>query len=321
MKQYRKWTAFLLALVLLCSLAGCGSAQPAQPQTEEDPIARTAQWLLQEVPEPNLGPVGGEWTVLGLVRGEQILPEDYLEGYYDRLCDAVGEKDGILHEKKYTEYSRVILALTAIGKDPRDVAGFDLLQPLADQKQTVFQGVNGAAYALLALDSGNYEIPLLKTDGEQASREGYIAWILEKEAESGGWGFNATTADLDITAMVLQAFSRYRDREEVASAVERGLAWVSDQVSSGVLASQSSETCSQLIVALAELGISLEDPRFMAAGKTLMDQLMAFRTEEGGFRHTLQEEKTNLMATEQAFYALVAMERMEQGKPSLYSMK
>jgi len=321
MKQCRKWTALLLALGLLCSLAGCGSAQPAQAQPEEDPIARTAQWLLEEVPEPKLGPVGGEWTVLGLVRGEQTLPEGYVEGYYDRLSDAVAEKDGILHEKKYTEYSRVILALTAIGKDPRDVAGFDLLQPLADQEQTVFQGVNGAAYALLALDSGNYEIPVLATDGEQASREGYIAWILEKEAEGGGWGFNGTTADPDITAMVLQAFAKYRDRDDVAAAVDRAIDWLSRRYIGGALANQSSESWSQLIVALAELGISVEDPRFVADGKTFVDQLMAFRTEEGGFRHTLQEEKANLMATEQAFYALVAMERMEQGKSSLYSMK
>ena len=321
MKNYKKWTALLLVLMLLCSLAGCGSAEPAQPQPEEDLIARTAQWLLQEVPEPTLGPVGGEWAVLGLVRGEQALPEGYLEGYYARLCDAVAEKDGILNEKKYTEYSRVILALTAIGKDPRDVAGFDLLQPLADQKQTVFQGVNGAAYALLALDSGKYEIPALETEGEQASREGYIAWILEKEAEGGGWGFNGKTADPDITAMVLQAFAKYRDREDVAAAVDRAIGWLSQQYGSGALTSLNCESWAQLIVALSELGISVEEDRFVAEGKTLKDQLLAYRTADGGFSHTLQEEKANLMATEQAFYALAAMERMEQGKSSLYSMK
>lgn len=321
MKNYKKWTALLLALVMLCALAGCGSAEATQPEAEADPLAQTAQWLLKEVPEPRLGPVGGEWTVLGLVRSEQALPEGYLEGYYDRLCDAVAEKDGILNEKKYTEYSRVILALTAIGKVPGDVAGFDLLQPLADQKQTVFQGVNGAAYALLALDSGKYEIPALEAEGEQASREGYIGWILEKEADGGGWGFNGKTADPDITAMVLQAFAKYRDRDDVAAAVDRAIAWLSQQYGSGALASLSCESWAQLIVALAELGISVEEDRFIAEGKTLKDQLFAYRTADGGFRHTLQEEKANLMATEQAFYALVAMDRMEQGKSSLYSMK
>ena len=46
---------------------------------------------------------------------------------------------------------------------------------------------------------------------------------------------------------------------------------------------------------------------------------MAFRTENGSFRHTLDGEE-DVMATEQAFYALVAVRRAEQGKPSLYTM-
>lgn len=318
MKQINRWTALVLAVLVLCSLAGCGGQKSAAP---EDPIAKTAQWLLENVPEPALGPMGGEWTVLGLVRAEQELPEGYPESYYARLCDAVTEKDGILHEKKYTEYSRVVLALTAIGKDPENVAGYDLLMPLANQKQTVFQGVNGAAYALLALDSGNYEIPALDGEEEQASREGYIAWIMEKETAEGGWGFNGQTSDIDITSMVLQAFAKYRDRADVAAAVDRALAWIADQCSSGGLEGQSSETYSQLIVALAELGIGVEDARFVAEGKTFLDRLMAFRTEDGGFRHTMQDPKANTMATEQAFCALVACDRLEQGKPSLFTMK
>ena len=318
MKQFRKWT--VLVLVLLCALAGCAGESAAAPE-KKDPVAQTAQWLLKEVPEPALGPVGGEWTVLGLARAEQEIPEGYLENYYTRLCGAVAEKNGILNEKKYTEYSRVILALTAIGKDPADVSGYNLLMPLADHKQTVFQGVNGAAYALLALDSGNYEIPTLEKEGEQATREGYIAWIMEKETEEGGWGFDGKTPDIDITSMVLQAFAKYRDRADVAAAVDRALNWISNQYGSGALASQSSETYSQLIVSLAELGVSVNDERFVTEGKTLKDQLMAFRTEDGGFRHTMQDQKANLMATEQAFYALVACERMEQGKSSLYTMK
>jgi hypothetical protein len=32
---------------------------------------------------------------------------------------------------KYTEYSRAALALTALGQDPSDVGGYNLLTPLA----------------------------------------------------------------------------------------------------------------------------------------------------------------------------------------------
>ena len=322
MKRSRKWLTLVIAWIMLISLAGCaGRASEEAKQEETNLLTETADWLLQEVEEPNLGPVAGEWTILGLVRSESDLPEGYLEGYYDRLCAAVKEKEGVLHEKKYTEYSRVILALTAMGKDPSDVAGYNLLQPLADQNRTVFQGVNGAAYALLALDSGCYEVPEVPDAEMQASRDSYIAWIMEKEVPEGGWGFDGKTADTDITSMVLQALAKYR--EDVAAAVERAVVCLSEQYRNGALVSQStcsSETYSQLIVALTELGISVEDERFVAEGKTLLDQLLTYRTEEGGFRHTMQETKANLMATEQAFYAMVAIDRMEQGKTSLYRM-
>ena len=44
-----------------------------------------------------------------------------------------------------------MLALTAIGKDPASVAGFNLLKPLADFEQVTKQGINGTIFALLAL--------------------------------------------------------------------------------------------------------------------------------------------------------------------------
>lgn len=315
----------MMALWMLFTLAGCGSQGSAEIQQEitADPLQETAEWLLRQVPEPGFGSVGGEWTVLGLVRGEITLPEGYLEGYYTRLCDAVEEKEGVLHEKKHTEYSRVILALTAMGKDPASVAGHNLLQPLADLKRTVFQGVNGAAYALLALDSGGYEIPEAMDAQDQASRESYLTWILEKEVPEGGWGFDGKTGDADITSMVLQALAKYRDREDVNQAVERGIAALSAWYQNGTAGSVDqcgSETYSQMIVALTELGISVEDQRFVSEGKTLLDQLLAYRTEDGGFRHTMADAKANLMATEQAFYAMVAIDRMERGEDSLYTM-
>ena len=73
-------------------------------------------------------------------------------------------------------------------------------------------------------------------------------------------------------------------------------------------------------MALTELGISLDDSRFVKNGNTLKDALLRFQMEDGSFRHTMDGD-TDLLSTEQAFYALVALDRMEQGKTSLYSMK
>ena len=78
-----------------------------------------------------------------------------------------------------------MLALTAIGVDPSDVNGYNMLYPLANFKQVNWQGVNGTIYALLALDSKNYEIPKLTEEDlgkglEQTTREKLIQQILDK---------------------------------------------------------------------------------------------------------------------------------------------
>jgi hypothetical protein len=73
-------------------------------------------------------------------------------------------------------------------------------------------------------------------------------------------------------------------------------------------------------VALCELGISLEDPRFVKNGNTLVDALMRFRKEDGSFSHLLNES-SDLLATEQALCALIALVRMEQGRGPLYQIR
>ena len=342
MNTMRKWIGLLLADALLLGLVGCAKAEEPESQSApteavaqqspqdvrqsilDDQLSQTAQWLLTQIPEPVNGSVGGEWMILGLARGEAQVPGGFYDNYFERLAEHTAEEGGVLHSRKYTEYSRVILALTAIGRDPRDVGGYDLIQPLADFDQTVFQGINGAIFALLALDSGGYDIPQAPADSTQATREGYLSYILDRECTDGGWALSGDEADVDITAMALQALAKYQEQQEVAAAVERGITRLSQmqQEDGGYTAygSQSSESISQVLVALAELGLDVEDERFVKNGVTLKDKLLQYRLEDGSFRHTLEEE-ADLMATEQAFYALVALARVQAGASSLYSMQ
>lgn len=328
----KKILSVLLVIAMLFICAGCSEEKEEQLpavteaaiQTEENPLLQTAQWLRSEIPEPGYGSLGGEWLALGLARSELEGMEEYLLGYGERVAAYAAEQGGVLHAKKYTEYSRVILAWTAIGRDAADVGGFNLLVPLADFEQTVFQGVNGPIFALLALDCGNYEIPENTANSTQATRDMYVDYIVNAESPDGGWSLAGGPAEIDITAMALQALAKYQDRPDVAAAVERGLELLSQrQNDNGGFSdstSESSETISQAIVALTELGISLEDSRFVKNGNTLKDALLRFRFSDGSFSH-LMDTDADLLATEQAFYALVAIDRMEQGKSSLYAMK
>ena len=110
--------------------------------------------------------------------------------------------------------------------------GHDLLAGLADMDYIKKQGINGVMYALIAFDSGSYEIPLVYEGGVQATRENFIRTILEAQLDDGGWSLAGNTSDIDMTAIAVQALSPYYDEDDqVKAAVDRGLALLSERQS------------------------------------------------------------------------------------------
>ena len=263
---------------------------------------------------------GGEWLVIALARSGRDVPDSY----YDSVVKAVQSAKGQLSDKKSTEYARTILALTAIGKDPADVGGYDLLARLADMDDVTYQGINGAIFALLALDSGKYDVPAAAEGGTQTTRDGLVAYILAQQLSDGGWALSGTSADPDVTAMALQALAPYRTGDEtVDAAVDKGVQLLSDmQLSDGGYSSWgtlNSESCAQVLIALATLGIDpVSDSRFVKNGLTVLDALLTYAV-SGGFRHTVDGE-ADAIATEQALCALAAYARLLDGKTALYDM-
>ena len=272
----KRLSAVLLLLAMLFSLAACGK--------EETQLKKTARYLQAQVPEPACTAVGGDWLVFALARSGVKVPQKYFDTYYKNTEDYVASVNGVLSRKKDTEYSRVILALTAIGKDPQNVAGFDLLLPLGDFDETVSQGVNGAIFALLALDSKNYEIPVNPIASTQATRELYVEEILRREIPTGGWALTGGEPDADVTAMALQALAKYREDADVLAAIERGVTALADlQEPNGAYTSwgeENSESVSQVIVALTELGISPDDERFVRCSCALRRRMEASGTSQ-----------------------------------------
>ncbi|MFQ7103154.1 MAG: hypothetical protein ACLRQA_08925, partial [Anaerovoracaceae bacterium] len=141
----------------------------------------------------------------------------------------------------------------------------------------------------------------------------------------GGWALSGTAADPDITAMAIQSLAPYYDSDaDVKEAVDKAVEKLSQiQKSDGGFASWgtvNSESCAQVIVALTALGIDPdEDERFIKNGRSVVDAMMTFAVDGGGFRH-VSSGSVNGMATEQAYYALAAYDRFLQGKTSLYDM-
>jgi prenyltransferase beta subunit len=290
-------------------------------------IEETGALMQKTVSDPVVGSIGGEWTVLSLARSGIKVPDSYYEKYYSNVEKKLKEVSGKLHNIKYTEYDRVILALSSIGKNAVNVAGYDLTKPLADFNTVVKQGLNGPVWALIALDSKGYQIPADNSVAVQTTRENLVDYILSKEIKGGGWSLTSEApADTDITAMTLQALSKYRDNEKVEAAVERALSYLSAaqqedaSFKSAWEDGASSESIAQVIVALTALNINPgTDSRFIKNGNDTITALMRFYVKGGGFRHTLDGER-DAMATDQGMYALVAYARFAGGKKPLYDM-
>jgi len=322
-------------MVLLVGLVAPASATSA-PVLDEA-IENAAEFLLRTVSAPTINSVGGEWAVIGLARSGNPVPDAFFENYFRAVEQQVRAQGGVLDARRLTEYSRVILGLTAAGFDPRNVAGFDLTLPLGDFDRTIWQGINGPVFALLALDSLNYAIPTNINAEVQATRSLYVSEILRRQTADGGWNLTAgtlgapvdpsETGDADLTGMALQALAKYQDDPAVRAATERALQFLSQSqdagggFSSGFSPGASAvESAVQVLVALTELGISINDPRFVKNGNTLVDNVLSFQNVDGSFRHTHGNPDSNIMSTEQALYGLVAARRAQIGSNSLYRM-
>lgn len=285
-----------------------------------DSIYKTTGDYLAKLGTPGVGSIGGEWMALGLARSGRTVPE----GYYDAVVKYVKDNidsNGRLDKNKATENARIILALTAIGKDVTNVGGHDLLAGLNEMSYLSKQGINGAIFTLIALDSHNY------TPAGDVTRDKLVQAILNAQISGdGGWSLDGKNADVDMTAMAIQALAAYyKSNSSAKKAVDKGLSWLSSvQQNDGGFTSwgaANSESCAQVIVALTALGIDpTKDSRFIKNGVSVLDALCSFAVNGGGFKHLATETSANGMATEQGFYALVAYYRLLNGQTSLYDM-
>ncbi len=268
---------------------------------------------------------GNEWDIINLCRFG-LATEEMKQHYIESVRQAVTEQDSaVLSSTRSTVNAGVVTALTACGADASNFYGFDLTAPLCDLDYVQKQGVNGAVYALIALDTHDY--PTVDT----AVRDQLIAAILAAQEQDGGWTIDTWTgvddgSDADMTAMALQALAPYAaDRAEVAKAVDKALTFLSAQQNDKgqfcSYGSYDSESCAQVLMALCALAADPDsDERFIKNGKTVYDGLMAFyRAEENGFAH-LENGDANYLSTYQGYAAAAAYYRFTMKQTAYFDM-
>lgn len=315
--------------------------------------------LMSEVFLDSVGSTAGDWAAIGI--GRSGYADDY-NAYLAVTAAYISksyQENGYLDRTKVTEWQRIGLAVLSAGGDPvsigEDQEGnpIDLVADGSYNRGKVMslgtQGTNGLIFGLLLMDSMRYDIPADAAD----TREGVLEKILSSQIKDGG--FNLTSmdpqSDVDMTAMALQALAPYYNSEKtyryvqqgtkqdqvksVRQVVDEALQFLSSsqQESGGFTSwgSENSESCSQVLIALTSLGIDPgNDQRFIKNGNTVIDGLMQYHMEEGGFIHSKEydeenpnadPDKSNTMASDQALCALTALCRYYGGMRNLYDFR
>ena len=273
------------------------------------------------------------WYVMDLARGGAEVSQDYFKSYADAVYAELEKNDGKLpgSNNKRTEYSRTILALTAMGENAAEFGekGYNLFEGLADAKKVNFQNNNGPIWALIALNSHpSYTIPEVENVSEQTTEQGLIDKILENQLADGGWTLFGSSMDSDLTGMAVYALAPYyNENPTVKAAVDKALEGLSkiqnEDGSFGSMGASTSESCSQVVVALSTMGIDADqDARFVKNGQSVLDALKTFYVEENGkagFVHVKGSTRNN-MATEQGYYALESYKRFKEGRNAIFDM-
>ncbi len=285
-----------------------------------------------------------DWIAILLSRNDM---QDDFDGYLKSLekkVEELYEKDGGLDGVKATEWHRISLAITACGGEPskagktKEGENIDLIKDgtyMWHQTDDISaQGNNALIFALITLDSREYRCP----ENSIYDRERLIKSLLEGQEKDGGFGLSrATGSDSDITAMALQALAPYYDSSQkyiledgrevtVKECADRAVDFLSEQMKEDGRYTYgngySSETSSQVIIALCALGIDpAEDKRFEKNGVDIVGGLLTYKADGGGYAHTIEQDGKligNVMASEQAGRAFTALKMLKEGKGSYY---
>ncbi len=343
-RKLSRLLVWIMAAAVLCGLCPhLSGASMAQSVTRRDTAASMVdesfaaiqdnQGLILRQWKSRAGTTQGDWFAFGYGRsGRTQECQEYLEALEQYVTGCYQAHGYGLSRNKPTEWHRILLTVLACGGDPlafgRDASG----QPVNLLAEGVYncrigapwkQGVNGAAFALLSLDSRKYTVPA----GASYDREDILNYLIGKERPEGGFALGGSALDVDVTAMALQAMAPYEKTDRrVAQVIARGLdALGAAQQPQGdfrenISSADSAESTAQVLVTLCTLGIDpLQDSRFISSqGKTVLDGLERYYLTGGGFRHQLSENTADVLATQQGIYALTAYIRFCDGKGSLY---
>ena len=307
MKKGKLLSLLLAAVVGAGSLAMTAQAAPAELPAQTAKTAafvKASDWVLND-----------DWAIFALGRNQEEGCEKLYEDYYQGVLALLADPAAKLIP---SDYIRLSLSLTAIGIDPRNIEGNDLLEEIdqADREKYFQMSTGSLAYALALME--RYPDSFSGT-----LKEDTIQKILDAQQADGSFDYTVGGGypDPDSTAQAMQGLMLLGDT--YASEIQAAVDWLKAQMNEdGAIlnwgAANPSSTA-QVLIAFAQKGeVPANDQE-----KTLYDGIMTFALDNGSFLDAncqTGELEYNEYTTGQCFQALAAYSRMVNGQSALFDL-
>ena len=207
-----------------------------------------------------------------------------------------------LGRASYTYAAGAVRAMQYLGMDPSDINGLDYIAPLTGTSKAALTATldfNSYLYDIASIDPEVWRSR--GADGDMLAEQ-FITRVLADQTLVGGfdgyYGSSVATAKEGETAIgqgsvpetisALSALASYRDKENVAAAIEAGLTYLSSvQLADGSFecwgdTPNGAVTLSMLNL-MDKLDISIDDERFVKNGNTVADAMRTFYVDGVGF--------------------------------------
>ena len=331
MKKRVTFILFLLMTVILCGSFDASAKDNSYAVKCEQLINGIIEYNLDSAGKADVNTwivdgltadIGGtaEWYMLGLIQHSFALEADGINinksiGKYRKALESYVEENDIRGASARLKFA---LLLDASGSDS------PYIREVLNDGSIGGQGIMSYVFGLHLLNNG-YESDIVTV-------EMLLNKLEELQHADGGWSLSGGYGDVDVTAMTLTALAPNKEfgsinaggstGETVEGIISKGVQFLSDkQLEDGDYQSygaRNAESTAQVITALSSLGIDCaKDKRFRKNGNDPIDGLTLYRQNDGSFAHKTGDV-SNATATVQAFYSLVAYDRMLNGKGQLY---
>lgn len=269
--------------------------------------------------------------VTNLARSNYGVNKNYYTNYYKDVEKVVKANKGKLPESAGS-VAKTIISLNAVGKNPKKVANYNLVDALGDklleEKNKGNIAISNAIYTLIALESDNLDFSN-SSKYKAVSKDELVKLLVSTQFENGGFSWEAGNVDgvsVDMTAMALTALSSFSDEPTVKAAIRKGLDYMSNLLNKRAgyaqYADNNADTQAQVLVALTENGINPKTSRsFIKNGHWgVSNILLNFDAKLGGFKSSTTDSNLNPYTNSSGILGLTAYDRYATDKTSFYDL-